>query len=138
MVDTNIIGNNAPTIAPSEVRTKSVIVVPERKKAAEPQNISLNIQNNIDKMIDDKFNALRGGGVQNFLSLAEDIINKTLPQQAPNTKLSIEHDDDSGRTIYKAIDIKSGEVIHQFPSEEIIKFIAYYRDKEGLVLDEEV
>lgn len=71
-----------------------------------------------------------------FVSQAEAILNKALTLKSANTKLSIDVDDESGLFVYKSVDKKSGEVVSQFPAEEVLALIAYYREAEGLVVDE--
>lgn len=73
-----------------------------------------------------------------FVSQAEAILNKALSLQSANIKLSIDVDDESGLFVYKGIDKQSGEVVSQFPAEEILALIASYREKEGIVVDEKV
>ncbi len=57
---------------------------------------------------------------------------------APNTRLRINKDDESGRFVYQNIDSESGEVIKQFPPEQILEFLSYYRELEGLAVDDKV
>ncbi|MEZ5757050.1 MAG: flagellar protein FlaG [Emcibacteraceae bacterium] len=71
-----------------------------------------------------------------FVSQAEAILNKALTLKSANTKLSIDVDGESGLFVYKSVDKKSGEVVSQFPAEEVLALIAYYRETEGLVVDE--
>lgn len=71
-----------------------------------------------------------------FISQAEAILNKALSLKSSNTKLSIDVDDESGLFVYKGIDKSSGEVVSQFPAKEVLALIAYYREAEGLVVDE--
>ncbi len=73
-----------------------------------------------------------------FVSQAEAILNKALSLKSANTKLSIDVDDDTGLFVYKGIDKQSGEVVSQFPAEEILALIASYREAEGIVVDEKV
>ena len=73
-----------------------------------------------------------------FVSQAEAILNKALSLKSASTKLSIDVDDESGLFVYKGIDKQSGEVVSQFPAEEILALIAYYRETEGIVVDEKV
>ncbi|MCW8833380.1 MAG: flagellar protein FlaG, partial [Colwellia sp.] len=54
-------------------------------------------------------------------------------------------DEDSGRTVIKIIDVKSQELIRQFPSDEIISMATRIKElqeqissKTGLFLDESV
>jgi|TARA_R110002096_G_scaffold435927_1_gene664282 flagellar protein FlaG len=71
-----------------------------------------------------------------FVSQAEAILNKALSLKSADTKLSIAVDDESGLFVYKGIDKNSGEVVSQFPAEQVLALIAYYREAEGLVVDE--
>ena len=71
-----------------------------------------------------------------FVSQAEAILNKALSLKSADTKLSIDVDDGTGLFVYKSVDKNSGEVISQFPAEEVLALIAYYREAEGLVVDE--
>ena len=43
----------------------------------------------------------------------------------PNTKLRIDKDDSTGLFVYQNIDKDSGEVIRQFPPEQILEFLSY-------------
>lgn len=72
------------------------------------------------------------------LEKAAKLVEKYLPDEdsAPNTKLRIDIDESSGNFIYQSVDETSGEVIRQFPSEEILKFLSFYRELEGLAVDE--
>lgn len=54
------------------------------------------------------------------------------------TSLKISQDDDTGRFVYKSVDVKTGEVVRQFPPEEILNFISRFRDAAGLIIDGEV
>lgn len=76
-------------------------------------------------------------GQGDFVSQAEAILNKALSLKSANTKLSIDVDNDSGLFVYKGVDKQSGEVVSQFPAEEVLALIAYYREAEGLVIDQE-
>ncbi len=53
----------------------------------------------------------------------------------PYAKLSIEADEKTGEVVYKTIDSRSGEVIRQWPREEILAIAEFYKDTQGLVLD---
>lgn len=75
---------------------------------------------------------------KDFISQAEAILNKALSLKSSNTKLSIDVDDESGLFVYKGVDKQSGEVVSQFPAKEVLALIAYYREAEGIVVDEKV
>ena len=63
-------------------------------------------------------------------------IQKYMPRILPDTQLRITHDKSSGLYVYEAVNPKTGDVVSQYPSEEILKFIAYFRQKEGIAVDQ--
>ena len=69
---------------------------------------------------------------------AAELIEQFMPDEdtAPNTKLRIDRDESSGNFIYQSVDEESGEVIAQFPSEQILKMLSFYREAEGIAVDE--
>lgn len=69
------------------------------------------------------------------LSRLAEALDRFVPKDLPNTKLQIDQDDGSGQFVYKAVDQDSGEVVRQYPSEEILRFISFYREREGLLVD---
>ena len=73
------------------------------------------------------------------LERAAEAIEEFIPQdqRLPNTRLRINQDEASGQFVYQNVDNESGEVVRQFPSEEILEFLSYYRDLEGIVVDDE-
>jgi flagellar protein FlaG len=73
-------------------------------------------------------------GEEGVSKLAEEL-EHFLPMDLPNTRLQIDQDGNSGKFVYKAVDQDSGEVVKQFPSEDILRFISFYREREGLVVD---
>lgn len=94
----------------------------------------------IGKAAERRLHALSSANVSNFLEAAEKLIDASLPSKPPGTKLRINLDDASGRFIYQGIDVKTGDVVTQYPSEEILRFVAFSREQngvEGIVLDEE-
>lgn len=52
-----------------------------------------------------------------------------------NRKVRVERNEDADRMVYKVIDKETEEVIRQFPPEDLLKLIAYYRHVEGLGMD---
>jgi len=96
----------------------------------------------IRQAADKTFASLSSGNVQKFLEVAEEFINNSLPKTSPPTRLRINQDDDTGRYVYQGVDVNTGEVIRQFPADEVLKFIAFAREQagsgiEGIVLDDE-
>lgn len=75
------------------------------------------------------------------LEQAAEAIEEFIPEfeQVPNTRLRIDKDDETGRFVYYSVDDESGEVLRQFPPENILKFLSYYRGlEEGLVVDDTI
>ncbi len=56
----------------------------------------------------------------------------------PNAKFSIDMDRESGRFVYRLVDNDTGEVVKQFPGDYVLRRIAYYRELEGIGLDNTV
>lgn len=54
-----------------------------------------------------------------------------------NTRLRINVDEGSGTYVYQSINPDTGEVINQYPAEDVLRQLALYRqDAGGLVVDE--
>ena len=51
-------------------------------------------------------------------------------------ELEIVLDEETDRFIYQSVDPASGEVLRQFPPEEILQAVRTIRDLEGLIVDE--
>lgn len=75
---------------------------------------------------------------QDPLIKAAKLVEQFMPSEdtAPNTRLRIDRDESSGNFIYQSVDEESGEVIAQFPSEKILKMLSFYREAEGIAIDE--
>ncbi len=71
------------------------------------------------------------------LKRVEEVLNSALGSQTPaNSRLEISVHDDTGRFIYRAVHKDTGEVLHQYPADEVLRQLAYYRNLEGIVVDE--
>lgn len=126
--------SKAPVVSgTSQAKTAEVTI---QAKANGPEGVS----SSIAKSVDQRVSALISGNTSEFLQAAEKFIDASLPNKPPGTKLRIDLDSDSGRFVYKGVDIKTGDVVIQFPSEDILKLIAFNRERdgvEGIVVDEE-
>ena len=73
------------------------------------------------------------------LQQAAEAIIDFIPEEEvlENSSLRIEQDEATGRFIYQSVDNVSGEVLRQFPPEQILEFLAFYREPEGIVVDDE-
>jgi flagellar protein FlaG len=54
------------------------------------------------------------------------------------SKLQIDQDKETGTFIYRSIDPETGEVLGQWPSEQMIKLHDYLAQMEGMLVDKEV
>jgi flagellar protein FlaG len=55
-----------------------------------------------------------------------------------NEYMNVEFDDDTKRVVFQSVDRTSGEVINQFPSEEMLTLVAHFRQTVGVFTDQEV
>jgi flagellar protein FlaG len=71
---------------------------------------------------------------------AAELLEEFIPEfeQTSDTHLRIDKDEETGRFVYYNVDKESGEVVRQFPPENILKFLSYYRGLEGLILDDTI
>jgi len=65
----------------------------------------------------------------------EKLVKKNLPS---NSKLQITRDSDTGAFVYRSVDPETGEVIRQWPSEQILSLRESLRELEGVLVDTEV
>ena len=56
----------------------------------------------------------------------------------PTGRFSIDHDDESGRYVYRLVDWETSEVLKQFPNEYVLQRVAYYRELQGVAVNSEV
>ena len=54
-----------------------------------------------------------------------------------NVRLQIDKDRDTGHFVYKSIDSQTGELHKQFPAEDILRMLAFFRELDGLLYDQE-
>ncbi len=70
-------------------------------------------------------------------ALAEEL-ERYMPSNIPEGRLQIDRDEESGMFVYKTIDPNTGEVLRQYPTDEMLRYISYHRKSEGLVVDDSV
>jgi len=63
------------------------------------------------------------------------LIRRSLPS---NSKLQIEQDEETGTFIYHSVDPDTGEVLRQWPSEQLLKLREHLSEMEGVLFDKEV
>ena len=85
-------------------------------------------------------NSLMAGlnGTDEPLSLVAEVIQSFIPDARPNTRLVIEEDGETGRFIYQSFDKETGQLVSQFPPEDLMNFLRVHRDTAGLIVDGEV
>jgi uncharacterized FlaG/YvyC family protein len=67
-------------------------------------------------------------------ALLEELVQGEL---RPNARLSIDKAD-SGVIVYKILDSETGEVYRQWPREEMLRIMSYFREIAGLVVDRSI
>ena len=55
-----------------------------------------------------------------------------------NRSLQFQVDEDSGRDVIKVVDKNSGELIKQYPSEEVLSLVAKLSETAGFLIDQTV
>ena len=63
------------------------------------------------------------------------LIKKGMPS---NSKLQIERDKETGTFIYRSVDPDTGEVLKQWPPEQLLKLRESLREMEGMLVDKKV
>jgi hypothetical protein len=56
----------------------------------------------------------------------------TPPAGLDNTKLTVSLDSETGTYIYKSVNADDGEIVWQWPSEQVMRVIQYFRRIESL------
>ncbi len=77
-------------------------------------------------------------GLAGTLARVSETLEQLLPEARPNTRLRINVDADTGRFIYQSIDTESGEVVAQFPPEQLLELLKAQSEILGVFLDGEV
>lgn len=73
---------------------------------------------------------------QEQLQRAMESMKQTIETKAPNS-LSFSVDDSTGKTIVKVTDAKTGEMIRQIPSEELLEIARSLDKLQGMLLRQE-
>lgn len=120
--------------------------IPEKQtvkeaKQVKDNNTTENVSSAITEAAGRRLDALTTANVSDYLKAAEKLIDASLPNKPPGTKLRINLDEGAGRFVYQGIDTNTGDVVTQFPADEVLKYLSYIREREGLegiVVDKEV
>ena len=73
--------------------------------------------------------------VMKLQEVVDRLVRSSLPSDA---KLQIDQDEESGVFIYKSINRSTGEVISQWPPEELLELRKALRELDGMLIDTEV
>ena len=77
----------------------------------------------------------RAQRVEVLEAAVEQLIRRNLPS---NSKLQIEHDKETGTYIYRSVDAETGEVIRQWPPEQLLKLREHLSEFEGMFVDKRI
>lgn len=58
--------------------------------------------------------------------------------QHADARLLIEQDEVAGSFVYKIVDADSGEVIRQFPQDQLLEVMEFFKQHTGVVIDRRV
>ena len=78
---------------------------------------------------------MRDQRVEILEAAVEKLIRRSLPS---NSKLQIEQDRETGTFIYRSIDPETGEILRQWPPEQLLKLREDLSELEGMLFDKEV
>ena len=73
--------------------------------------------------------------VEVMQAAVEKLIKKSLPT---NSRLQIVQDKETGEYVYRSIDPSTGEVIKQWPPEQLLALREDLKEMEGLLVDKQV
>ena len=65
----------------------------------------------------------------------ERLVRESMPS---NARLQIDQDEDSGTFIYRSVNPDTGEIIAQWPPEQLLKLRASLRELDGMLVDKTV
>jgi len=80
-------------------------------------------------------NLAPGQRIEALEAAVEKLIKKGLP---PNSKLQVSQDEDSGTFIYRSVNPDTGEVIKQWPPEQLLNLREALRELEGMLFDQQI
>jgi uncharacterized FlaG/YvyC family protein len=73
--------------------------------------------------------------VEALHAAVEKLIKKSMPA---NSKLQIDQDKETGTYIYRSVDPNTGEVLRQWPPEELLKLQDHLHEMQGMLLNKHV
>lgn len=82
-------------------------------------------------------NETAGDAREDVQSVLNELLEEVMGDGFIDRELRISIDEESDRFVYKTVDIESGEVLHQFPPEDLLRIVASIREVAGLILDQD-
>lgn len=76
-----------------------------------------------------------GDAREDVQSVLNELLDEVMGDGFIDRELRISIDEESDRFVYETVDIESGEVLHQFPPEDLLRIVASIREVAGLILD---
>jgi flagellar protein FlaG len=113
------------------------IAVKSAEKSTEPENTSVT---NDSEIAEDKSGSLSKAAPEQLERVQLESVAQQLQDfmQSMNRSVHFQVDEDSGRDVIRVLDKQSGEVIKQYPSEEVLGLVSKLSQSAGLLVDEEV
>ena len=56
-------------------------------------------------------------------------------QLPANSRLQILQHEETGTFVYRTVDVETGEVVNQYPADEVLRRMAYWHELTGLAVD---
>ncbi|MEX1035824.1 MAG: flagellar protein FlaG [Sneathiella sp.] len=98
-------------------------------------------RSDMDKSADDDIlgSAVAGSLDGDPVKRAEEAIGAFFADERfPSGRFSIDQDKDSGRYVYRLVDRETDEVLKQFPGDYVLRRVAFYRELQGLAVNNQV
>jgi flagellar protein FlaG len=125
------------SVVTDDITAKDISAVQNGDKSTDPANIS--VSNNAEQA---------DGSSQLLPELANEPLERVQLEsvaqqlqdfmQSMNRSVQFQVDEDSGRDVIRVLDKQNGEVIKQYPSEEVLSLVSKLSQSAGLLVDQEV
>jgi flagellar protein FlaG len=125
------------SVATDDITAKDISAVQNGDKSTDLANIS--VSNNAEQA---------DGSSQLLPELANEPLERVQLEsvaqqlqdfmQSMNRSVQFQVDEDSGRDVIRVLDKQNGEVIKQYPSEEVLSLVSKLSQSAGLLVDQEV
>ncbi len=73
--------------------------------------------------------------ISRLAELAKSVGDEIQSRVPSNSHLQIIQDDETGRFVYRVLDAETGEILSQYPADEALRELAFWRDLKGLSVD---